>query len=152
MPTDSGFLDVVRRGCVLLNPQAATKGAIIAEMVDALANRGLIRDRSRTLEAVLRREETMSTGMQHGVAIPHAKTDTVDDLVAAIAIKRNGIEFASLDGQPATILVMTISSVLHAGPHMRFLSAVGRLLERPSVRARLLAAERVDDVFAALAE
>jgi len=146
------FKSMIRRAVVILRPAAGTKEELIAEMVNALAERGLICDRDRTLAAVLKRERSMSTGMQHGVAIPHAKTDTTDDLAVAICVKRDGIDFNSLDRLPANIIVLTISSVLRTGPHIRFLADIGRLLERPTVRARMLAAATADDVTAIMTE
>jgi mannitol/fructose-specific phosphotransferase system IIA component (Ntr-type) len=149
---DVDIRQVLRDGCVLLRPRSLTKDEIIAEMVDALAQKGLIRDRDRTLEAVLKREKVMSTGMQHGVAIPHAKTDTVDVLATAVAVQPAGIEFQSLDGQPCTIFVLAISSLLRSGPHMKLLGFVGKVLERPAVRARLVSATCEGDIIRALTE
>jgi PTS system nitrogen regulatory IIA component len=149
---DLDVKQVLRDGCVLLRPKSRTKDEIIAEMVDALAGKGLIRDRDRTLDAVMKRERVMSTGMQHGVAIPHAKTDTVDNLVTAVAVCPAGLEFQSMDGQPCTIFVMAISSVLRSGPHMKLLGFVGKLLERPAVRARIISATCEEEVLRAFTE
>lgn len=146
------FKSVIQNAVVILRPAAGSKEELIAEMVSALAERGMICDRDSTLAAVLKRERSMSTGMQHGVAIPHAKTDTTDGVVVAVCIKRDGIDFNSLDRLPSNIIVLTVSSVLRAGPHIRFLAEIGRLLERPSVRARVLAAATAADVTAILTE
>ena len=150
--TELDFRQVLRGGAILLSPASETKHDIIVELVDAMAKKGLVRDRDVTLKAVFDRESTMSTGMQHGVAIPHAKTETVDKLATAVAIKKDGIEFDSLDGLPARIFIMTISSVLRAGPHMRYLAKIGKLLERPSVRDRVLKATTEEELIEALTE
>ena len=88
----------------------------------ALSVYGQIEDKDTVLKAVLEREAQMSTGMQLGVAIPHCKTTAVDGIVTALAIKKEGVDFSSLDGELSKIFVMTVSSTLRAGPHIEFLA------------------------------
>ena len=125
---------------IRLDLKGATKEAVLAEMVDLLVASGHIRDRDAVLKAVLEREKRMSTGMQNGIAIPHGKTDSVDCLVAALGIKRGGVDFGALDGQPSNIFVMTVSPDSRTGPHIQFLAEISRPLNDAAVRARLLAA------------
>ena len=132
---------------IRLDLKGATKEAILAEMVDLLVASGHIRDREAVLKAVLEREKRMSTGMQNGIAIPHGKTDSVDCLVAALGIKRGGVDFGALDGQPSTIFVMTVSPDSRTGPHIQFLAEISRPLNDASVRAKLLAATSPDEVL-----
>lgn len=132
---------------ICLDLQGATKEAILAEMVDLLVASGHIRDRAAVLKAVLEREKRMSTGMQNGIAIPHGKTDSVDCLVAALGIKRAGVDFGALDGQPSNIFVMTVSPDSRTGPHIQFLAEISRPLNDASVRAKLLAATSPDEVL-----
>ena len=132
---------------ICLDLKGATKEAILAEMVDLLVASGHIRDRDAVLKAVLEREKRMSTGMQNGIAIPHGKTDSVDCLVAALGIKRAGVDFGALDGQPSNIFVMTVSPDSRTGPHIQFLAEISRPLNDASVRAKLLAATSPDEVL-----
>ncbi len=132
---------------ICLDLKGATKEAILAEMVDLLVASGHIRDRDAVLKAVLEREKRMSTGMQNGIAIPHGKTDSVDCLVAALGIKRAGVDFGALDGQPSNVFVMTVSPDSRTGPHIQFLAEISRPLNDASVRAKLLAATSPDEVL-----
>ncbi len=132
---------------ICLDLKGATKEAILAEMVELLVASGHIRDRDAVLKAVLEREKRMSTGMQNGIAIPHGKTDSVDCLVAALGIKRAGVDFGALDGQPSNIFVMTVSPDSRTGPHIQFLAEISRPLNDASVRAKLLAATSPDEVL-----
>jgi len=132
---------------IRLDLQGATKEAILAEMVDLLMASGHIRDRDAVLKAVLEREKRMSTGMQNGIAIPHGKTDSVDCLVAALGIKRGGVDFGALDGQPSNIFVMTVSPDSRTGPHIQFLAEIRRPLNAAAVRAKILAATTPDEVL-----
>ena len=138
---------------ITLSLKGATKEAIIEEMIDLLMAAGKIRDlkdRKEVLKAVLDRERKMSTGMQNGIAIPHGKTDSVDCLIAAIGVKKEGMDFGSLDGQPSKIFVMTLSPDTRTGPLIQFLAEISRQLSDPTVRERILDAGKPDDVMAIL--
>ena len=91
----------------------------------------------------------MSTGMQYGVAIPHAKTEVVDRLVTMIALAPSGIPFDSLDGEPAQIFIATLSPPSDANSHIRFLAVVTRQLANRRVRDRVLAATTREELVAA---
>ena len=132
---------------ISLDLKGATKEDILSEMVDLLMASGHIRDRDAVLKAVVDREKRMSTGMQNGIAIPHGKTDSVDCLIAALGIKRGGVDFGALDGQPSTIFVMTVSPDSRTGPHIQFLAEISRPLNDAAVRARLLAATSREEVL-----
>ena len=132
---------------ISLDLKGNDKEEILAEMVDLLAASGHIRDKEAVLKAVTDREKRMSTGIQNGIAIPHGKTDSVDCLVAALGIKREGIDFGALDGQPSTIFVMTVSPDSRTGPHIQFLAEVSRPLNDASVRAKILSASTREEVL-----
>lgn len=139
---------------VSLALKASSKEAIIEEMIDLLVAAGKIRDakdRKDALKAVLDRERKMSTGMQNGIAIPHGKTDKVDSLIAAIALKKEGADFGSLDNQPSSIFVMTLSPDTRTGPHIQFLAEISRQLSDAGVRERILNATRPEEIIDILA-
>ena len=132
---------------IIFNLKGETKEEIIREMVDLLVERGRIKDRDEALRAVLEREQKMSTGMQHGIAIPHGKTDSVDKLVTAMALKKEGVDFGSMDGKPSTIFIMTISSISRTGPHIQFLSEISQVLNDPDKRERILQSNSAAEVL-----
>ena len=141
------FKEVFTAGAFCLDLKSDHKAAIIAEMVDAMQAQGLIQDRDEIINAVMEREEKGSTGMQHGVAVPHGKADSVKELVAAFGIKRDGVDFDSLDGQPCRIFILTVSSTLLAGPHMSYLAEISRVISKPDVREKLLASTARDEII-----
>ena len=138
------------KDAVLLDLKNNAKEAIIEEMIDFLMTSGKIREKKDALKAVIDRERKMSTGMQNGIAIPHGKTDKVDTLVAAIAVKKDGTDFGSLDGLPSKIFVMTLSPDTRTGPHIQFLAEISRQLNDSAVRDRILNATSPDEVLDAL--
>ena len=131
-----------------------TKEGIIEELVDLLMATGKIKDpkaRQEAVKAVLDREKKMSTGMQNGIAIPHGKTDTVETLVAAIGLKKAGVDFQALDGLPSQIFIMTLSPDTRTGPHIQFLAEISRQLSDAGIRERILKAATPEEVLDILA-
>ena len=133
---------------IKLDLEGQNKNDVIEELLDILMNTGKIKDREAALKAVLEREEKMSTGIQHGVAIPHGKCDAVNELVACLGIKKDGVDFDALDGEPSRIFIMTLSPISRTGPHVQFLASVSQLLKNDEQREQILSAESVDDIIA----
>ncbi len=127
--------------------QGETKEEIIDSLIALLANAGKIKDAGKVRTCILEREEKMTTGMEAGIAIPHGKTDAVDELVGCIGIKKGGVDFKALDGQPSSIFIMTVSPVNKTGPHVQFLAEISRLLRDSSQRETLLKAESADEIY-----
>jgi mannitol/fructose-specific phosphotransferase system IIA component (Ntr-type) len=142
----------LRNGCFCAHLKSDTKEGVIAEMVDALVAQGRLQDREAAIRAVMARECTMSTGMQHGVALPHGKTAAVGKMVTVLALKKEGLDFGALDGQPSRIFVMTISPVNVTGPHLQYLGAISRILSCPAVRDQLMTAANAEEIIRALTE
>ena len=130
---------------------ATDKQGVLAELADVVVARGIVpaADRDAILAALVEREEKMSTGMQYGIAIPHAKTEFVDRLVTMIAVSRAGVPFETLDGEPASIFIATLSPPEDANSHIRFLAVVTRQLANRRVREKVLEAATKEDLVAA---
>ena len=128
--------------------KSTTKEGVIGELLDILVEKKKISDRNEVLAALMERERKMSTGIQHGVAIPHAKTKAVKELVAAIGLKPEGIDFEALDGEPSRIFIMTLSPMDRVGPHVQFLAEVSMVIQTEEARERLLQAKSASDLLA----
>lgn len=143
MPSEARVID---RSCILMDLKGDTKEAVIKELLDALEKAEKISDRALAEEAIMERERSMSTGMQHGIAVPHAKTDGVERLAAAIGIKRGGMDFKALDGEPTHIIVLSVSPKKHPESHMQFLAGIGSALGDKTRRDDILNARIEDEV------
>ncbi|TVR05017.1 MAG: PTS sugar transporter subunit IIA [Spirochaetaceae bacterium] len=126
------------------------KNEIIKSMLDLVCNSGKVKDPAAALKAVLDHEAVMSTGMENGIAIPHAKTDAVDELVAAVGVSKRKIDFENLDRKPAQIFIMTLSPMHGTGPHVQFLADISRLLKEASIRKQILKAKTDEELLAIL--
>jgi PTS system nitrogen regulatory IIA component len=135
-----------------LNLKGTNKKEIINELLDILVKTGKIQDRETALNAVMDREEKMSTGMKHGIAIPHGKCPATADLVACIGISENPVDFDSLDQKPCRIFIMTLSPVEKTGPHLQFLAEVSLLFKSSEKRNEILKAKTPGEVLTILSE
>ena len=98
----------LRPELINLHLKGHNKEDVMEEMIDFLCKGHGINDKNAVEEAVWTREISMSTGMQHGIAIPHGKTDAVGHLACAIGIIKDGVDFDSLDGLLTRIIIMTV--------------------------------------------
>ena len=101
-------------------------------------------------EALKLREKSMSTGMENGIAIPHAAVDGLDDLVAVLGICHEGIEFEAVDRKPAHILVGLVIPRHKKLMHIKTLAEIAKLLSRAEVRQRLVECQTADEVCKSL--
>lgn len=129
--------------------KADTKNGILTELIDRVRADRRILDTDAVLKAVLERESSLSTGMQHGIALPHARTDAVSSLVCAVGLKREGVVFNSIDGTPSRIFVLTLSPLTASAPQIRLMSSMSQTLDANG-RQALLAAESPGEMFLAL--
>jgi len=143
---------VINTDTIDLNLKGTTKTEIINELLDILFRTGKIQDREAALAAVMDREEKMSTGMKHGIAIPHGKTATTQDLVACIGISKTPVDFDSLDKKPCRIFIMTLSPVEKTGPHLQFLAEVSLLFKSSEKRDEILDAKTPERILEILTE
>ncbi len=130
--------NVLSTNVVNVSLKGESKQEILEELLDILMESGKVSDREEALKGLLSREKKMSTGIQYGVAIPHAKTKAVKELIACIGIKKEGVDFAALDGVDSTIFFMTLSPVDKTGPHVQFLAEISMVVKTEEARAKLL--------------
>ncbi len=145
---DPEMIKLITPNVVCAELKADDKPGVLREMVALLANSGKVHDWEQVYHDISEREKSMSTGLQYGIAMPHAKTEGVDSICVAIGIKKNGIDFGSIDGKPSTIFVMLASPKKSESPHIQFLASVSTVLRDESVRKDLLNAQASAEVAA----
>jgi len=130
----------------------SNKNEIIVELVDLISGSNPFVERSTVLRSIFEREATMSTGIGHGVAIPHGKSKGVKQIVAAFGALPGGVDFEALDGKPVYLFFLIAAPEGPAGPHLRCLSRLSRLLNREKFRDDLRAAEGPADALRIIEE
>ena len=122
-------------------PELASKERwdAIQELVDCLVRSGKVvaADRGAVLDSIRQREQTMSTGIGFGIAIPHASSGKVGEVVAAFGRSTPGIQFESLDGEPVNFVVLFVVPKDQFQTHLRTLAAIAKFLNDKTVREEL---------------
>ena len=142
------FADFVVPGAVRAELVTDDKEGVIREMVQALMDAGQIdEDESESIvKAILKREELGSTGIGRGVAVPHTKHPSVDQLVGNVAISGEGVDFDSLDGEKVHLLFLLISPPDRPGDHLRALENISRQLRDETFCRFLKQSKTVEDI------
>ena len=134
--------------------KATERWPAIVELIDLLVEQKKIEPASRDgiLAALKQREETMSTGIGFGIAIPHASSENVSEVVAAFGRSTQGIEFDALDNAPVKFVVLFIVPKNQFQTHLRTLAAIAKFLNDRSVRESLAAAGTKEEILAIFQE
>ena len=127
--------------------KATDKEGVIRELVDALAKAEDIKNREELVKALLTRESLGSTGIGQGIGIPHAKTQSVKNLVSAFGLSHKGVCFDSLDGEPVHIFFLLIAPEESAGPHLKALARISRMLKDKYFRELLRKAKSESEIL-----
>ena len=122
------------------------KPDVLRELVQILKDAGEIDDFDKALTAVQEREDKMSTGLEKGIAVPHAKTDAVSSLKLAIGIAPEGIDFDSMDKQPSKLFFLLLAPPGQAGPHVEALAEIAKLANSTSFCKALINADNAQEV------
>jgi len=146
------IMDILVRDAVILDLESKTKDDLLEEMSRALAKAVPGLDAERLLEVLVEREALQSTGIGEGVAIPHGKMADLDSLVASFARSRDGLDFASIDGQPTHLFFLLVVPEHSGGQHLKALARISRFFRDAEFRRRLLEAQSLEDIFGAIEE
>ncbi len=119
---------ILQPTCVKVPLVGKDKDSVITELLDVLDENGLFQNRETASEAVFTRERTRSTGIGSGIAIPHGKCNAVKELVMALGVAPEPVEFESIDGQPVSIVILLVSPTDQTGPHIQALARISRLM------------------------
>jgi len=138
---------ILQPTCVKVPLKGKDKKSVLTELVDLLDANGSLLDKKTALDAVLAREQTRSTGIGSGIAIPHGKCKAVEELVMAIGIAGEPIDFESVDEKPVKIIILLVSPSDQTGPHIQALARISRLMIDEQFKEGLESASSADEVY-----
>ena len=130
--------DLLTEEFVVTHLEGNSKEDIINAIVDLAAKSSKVLDKEKLRTSVFEREKIMSTGVGDGFAIPHGKTDAVSDIVGAFAVTAEPIDYESLDEKPVRLVFLLVSKANAVGAHIKLLSKISRLMNKPEFRNKLL--------------
>jgi mannitol/fructose-specific phosphotransferase system IIA component (Ntr-type) len=148
------FADFISPEAIRAELTAEDKEGVIRELVEALLKAGKVEagEMESIVRAIMSREELGSTGIGRGVAVPHTKHASVDDLVGTVGVSREGVDFDSLDGEKVYLFFLLVSPQDRPGPHLRALENISRQLRDDTFCRFLKQSKTREDIWQLLEE
>ena len=131
---------------IITNLQSNNKIEIIDELLLKMKDLNLLLDYDESLNDVMAREGYLSTGLENGLAIPHAKTKGIDTLAMVFGRNVHGVEFETLDNKPAQLIFLVLSPPDTSGPHIQALAMITRNLKDEDTRKKILTAQSASEI------
>ena len=134
------------------NMLAKTKTEALEELVNALIKGGLKLDSAKVIEVLQQREKLGSTGIGDGLAIPHGKISSLDEIVVAFGRSKKGVDFDSLDGKPVHIFFLLLAPENSVGQHLKALARISKMLKKANFRQKLIETDSKSDLYKLIIE
>ncbi len=140
-------LDLLGKNFIISDLKGQNKESVINELIDLFKDDPRIIDLEKVRDAVLEREKIMSTGVGKGFAIPHGKTNAVNDILAAFGKTSHPIEYDSLDGHPVYLVFLLVGKDNLVSKHIKLLSRISRMMNKDEFRDKLIKAKTSEEIF-----
>ena len=144
--------DILVRDACQVDVRGKTKPEVLRELSEALVGAVAGLDRAELYAMLVEREKLGSTAMGDGIAIPHARIESLDRVLAVFGLSRGGVDFDSLDGQPTHLFFLLVAPGREGSAHLLLLARLSRLLGIDAFRARLREVGTTDELFRAIEE
>lgn len=141
------LLDILTIHCIKVPLDGSSKQAAIYELVDVLAATGRVKDAAALKEAVWTREQTRTTGIGHGLAIPHGKCACVESLAIAIGKPAQPLDFQAIDNKPVKLIILLASPLNATSDHIQALAHISRLMTIEEFRQKIYQATSAQEIF-----
>jgi fructose-specific phosphotransferase system IIA component len=139
--------ELLNPGVIIADLKGNKKEDVINELIDLLKNDSRVQDIEKVRAAVLDREKIMSTGVGKGFAIPHGKTNSISDIVAAFGKANNPVDYDALDNQPVHLIFLLVGKDNLVSKHIKLLSRISRMMNKDDFRNRLMEAATVEEIL-----
>jgi len=144
--------DLLREKYILSDLKGTGKVEVLEEMVDALCSRAARVERASLLSALLEREKLGSTGIGHGVAVPHGRVKGLDEIILFFARSRKGVDFDSMDKMPVHLFFVIIVPEHAVAAHLKILASISHLLKNQEFRAKLMRSGKESEIYRIIAD
>ena len=144
--------EILKENFIITNLNSSNKDGLLKELADFLEEKNAIKNKNTLFNSLLERESLGSTGIGENVAIPHAKSEDVENIVTLFGRSLHGIDFDSLDQKPVHFVCLLVAPLNSTGLHLKALAKLSRLFKSQSLRNKILAAENVDKIYNILIE
>jgi len=145
------ILDVLLKEAILSDLKATDKKGVLEELVTPVARIADI-NHDYLVKVLMERERLGSTGIGEGIGIPHGKVKGLESLVLGFGLSKKGVDFDSMDGQPAHIFFLLLTPENSTGLHLKLLARISRILKNDPFKQRLLHATNRDEIYSIIEE
>lgn len=139
--------DLLHKDFIIAELKSTAKEDVINELIDLFQNDSRVIDLKKVRDAVLDRERIMSTGVGKGFAIPHGKTNAVNEILAAFGKTDNPIDYQALDNQPVHLVFLLVGKDNMVSTHIKLLSRISRMMTKEDFREKLMLAKTSDEIL-----
>lgn len=146
------LVELIRPEVIKVPLVSTTKPEVIRELVEVLRDAGKISDVEQVYDALMKRESLGSTGLEQGIAVPHAKTPAVNSLTVALGTSPKGIDFQAIDGEPSKLFFLLLAPPDQSGPHIEALADIARITKSQAFCRTLLGATSPAEVVELFSE
>ena len=144
---DKNIADYIKVETINLNLESKNKNAVIRELYNNLKHTNLIKDEEQGLNDIFKREDMGSTGIGKRIALPHAKTKAVDELMITFGISKNGISYNSVDDENVNIFFMFLCPENKTQEYLKVLARISRLIREDKFVNDLLKATSNQEIL-----
>ena len=139
--------ELLNPGVIISDLKGTKKEEVINELIDLFKNDSRVEDVEKVRSAVLDREKIMSTGVGKGFAIPHGKTNSISDIIAAFGKTKNPVDYDALDNQPVHLVFLLVGKDNLVSKHIKLLSRISRMMNKDDFRNQLLEANSAEEIL-----
>ena len=144
--------DILKKEFIIDNLVSTDKTSVLEELSFFLKSKGLVPEKENLLNALMEREKLGSTGIGENVAIPHAKSSEIDQIITIFGRSIKGIEFDSLDKKPVHFIYLVLAPAKSSGQHLKVLARISRLLKNKSLREAIMNASEANQIYSIIAD
>ena len=145
------ILDVLLKEAILSDLKASDKKRVLEELVTPVARIADL-NHDYLVKVLMERERLGSTGIGEGIGIPHGKVKDLESLVLGFGLSKKGVDFDSMDGQPAHIFFLLLTPENSTGLHLKLLARISRILKNDPFKQKLLRATNRDEIYSIIKE
>ena len=143
---NTNIADYIKVEAIELDLKSKNKNSVIKELYENIKKLGLVKDEEGALKDLFAREEMGSTGIGKNVALPHAKTDAVDELIMTVGISREGIEYGGIDEENVNIFFMFLCPMDKTQEYLKTLARISRLIREDKFREKLIKSKTPNEI------
>ena len=144
--------ELLNESLVKSDLKSASKSEVIDELAEILVSNEIIKDKISLMDKLVEREKIETTGVGHGIAIPHARTETVNGLALCFGVSREGIDYDALDGKPVHIFFLIVSNEENKNRYIQLLARISRICRKDSFREKIMNSETEKDIISIFRE